>query len=441
MMSRLWMRIGFGAMAGLMGGLVSAQESSTLSLDEALRLAQARNGNVAAARLGVRAAQSQTRISRAAFLPSLAPTFRYDTGQSDYVTGGPSFGSSSGKSQNSVLDVTANYVFLDSGQRQSRYRGAQLSARADESDSIETLRQTLFSVHRQYYEVLRNTDLLRVQSAQVQRSETILRQTEARVEVGDAARKDILQARADALNAQASLLTATNGVSTSRAALKSTIGWEADRELPTLVPVTAKPEDPVLGAPTFTLDEAFLRGTRQRADLIAARLRLDASETDVRLARIDGGVTLSLEGSAGRQFSRSTLDRTNLGLFATIPLYDGQRSRQTIAVRELNRDAQRERYIQAERAARAEIETAYKLVVQNVQRYRASQAAFQASQLNYEAALESQRAGAGNLIEVITAQVSLVTAESNLVQASYDTLIAQVQLRLAVGDPIPGENP
>lgn len=436
-----WMRLGLGlVVAGTMGG-VMAQTSSTptLTLEEALRLAQARNGNVSAARLGVEAARRQTRIAYAEFLPSLAPTYRYDTGQINYVTGGPDFGSSSGKTQSSVLDVTVNYVLLDSGQRRSRLRGTELTAQADLADAQDTLRSTLFTVHREYYEVLRSSDLVRVQEAQVRRSETILAQTEARVELGDAARKDILQARADALNARASLLAAANGVSTSRALLKSTIGWASDTELPPLQPVNLTPEEQMMIAPSFTLEDAIARANRQRADLIAGRLRLQASETDVRLAKIDAGVQVSVEGSAGRSFGRNTLDRTNIGLFATIPLFDGQRSRQNIAVRELNREAQRERFVQSERAARAEVESAYQAVVQNVQRYQAAQAAAEASRLNYEAALESQRQGASDLLEVITAQLSLVTAESNLVQAAYDTLISQVQLRLAMGEPIPGE--
>ena len=52
----------------------------------------------------------------------------------------------------------------------------------------------------------------------------------------------------------------------------------------------------------------------------------------------------------------------------------------------------------------------------------------------------ARQAGASELIELLTAQVSLVTAESNYVEARYDTLISRVRLKLATGRPLPGEN-
>ena len=95
-------------------------------------------------------------------------------------------------------------------------------------------------------------------------------------------------------------------------------------------------------------------------------------------------------------------------------------------------------YVQMERTAKAEIESAYYQVVQNIQRLRAARAALEAAQLNYKAAVEAQRLGAENIIDVLTARVSLATAENNAISAKYDTLIAQVNLALVTGRAIPG---
>jgi outer membrane protein len=87
----------------------------------------------------------------------------------------------------------------------------------------------------------------------------------------------------------------------------------------------------------------------------------------------------------------------------------------------------------------AEVEATVKEYTQNALLLEASNLALEAAQLNYNAASEAQRLGASDLIEVLTAQVTLVTAETNRVQALYDLLISEVRLDLVVGDPLPGE--
>jgi outer membrane protein TolC len=42
-------------------------------------------------------------------------------------------------------------------------------------------------------------------------------------------------------------------------------------------------------------------------------------------------------------------------------------------------------------------------------------------------------------VEVLTAQLALITAETNLVQATYDAAVAELQLRVATGERLPTE--
>ena len=94
---------------------------------------------------------------------------------------------------------------------------------------------------------------------------------------------------------------------------------------------------------------------------------------------------------------------------------------------------------QDERGVRAEIESSYKEYGQNRVRYEASQSALEAARENYNAAGAAQAEGAGNLLQVLTARVSLTTAESNSVEATYDLLIFDIRFRLATGQSVPGE--
>lgn len=415
-----------------LGAAVAFPQPDQLTLQEALRLAQERNGAVRAAKFNLMAAESSVRQAAGAFLPTLTPAYRYDASETETFTGGRG---TTGIGRSS-MDVTASWRLLDTGERSLALRGARRGAEAQRLDTLQTLRSTLFTVHQQFYEALRADELLRVQEAQLKRAEEILEQTKLRVQVEDAPRKDILQATADALNARASVLAARNRVSATGSALKATIGFSPAEPLPPLAAAGEAPTAP-LG---FTLEQAFATGIAKRPDLQSQREGIEARRLDARLAQIDSGVAFSVDASYQRSFAPGVQDFRGLVFQASIPLYDGNRSRERARTSRLQVDSLLARLEQSERDARAEIESAYKEYATNVERLQAAAAAREAARVNYQAAQEAQRLGAGTLIDVLTAQVTLVTAESNYVEAAYDSLISDVRLKLALGEALPGES-
>ena len=411
--------------------IASGAIAAEITLDDALRLAKERNGTVVAAYLDVKSAQSSVRQAKSSFLPSVTPRFSWSDDRVE-IYSGPGVSS---RSSGSNLDIAATWKVLDSGQRQFRLASAQASALGEEAGALLTLRNQLVAVTQNFYDSLRAKELLRVQQAQFDRATLILNQTKARAEVGDIAKKDILQAEADQLNAQVSLLGAQNDVKTSLTALKTTIGWgTSDGKL------ELKEEAvPAMTAYEGTLDELITQALANRPDLIAARRGLDSQRYAVRIAKADAGLDLSVDATYNHSFYRYDTGRSGLGLSISFPLYDGGSSRENVRQRELAYESARVRLGQSELDVRGDVEQAYYTYDTNVARLAASQKALEAARKNFEAASRSQALGASSLIEVQLAQTSLVTAEVNAVQAVYDALISEVRLRLAIGVPLRGE--
>ncbi|MBL8087835.1 MAG: TolC family protein [Chthonomonas sp.] len=404
----------------------------TLTLSDALKLAKERNGRLGAAIADLDGARAQKAIAQGAFLPTLTPNYDYSTGRRNTYTGSPRI---SANEQISTTSLVASWQLLDSGARQARLRGSRNSLLAQELTATDTLRQVLFSVHQSFFDALRAQELLRVQEAQRTRATAILEQTKLRVEVGDAPRKDILQATADQLNSEVSVLQADNQVTDSLATLRAVVGLGEQKEPMSLERVV----EPKLARLTEPLTDVTQRGMSRRADIAAQRKQVEATRFDVKLAEIDGGIQYSLDTTATRIFGKDVSDRKLISFTATVPLFDGARSKETVRSRRASLRSQELRLLQSEREAAAEIESAYKAYNQNAARLEAANAALAAAQENFDAANEAMRLGAGSLIDILTAQVSLVTAESNRVQALYDALISDVRYRLAVGEPLPGE--
>lgn len=417
---------------GLGACLAGAQQGDTLTLDEALKLAKERNGSVRAAQLDVKAAQSRTTQARADFFPTVTPRFDYNSNRIETTT---SQGNRFVQDEGSSTGIRTSWTILDSGQRQFSLLASSRSEAATRYNSQQTLRTTLFTVHEQYYDALRAQELLKVANAQVDRTKLILDQTAARIQVGDAAEKDRLQAEADYLNAKVSALVAKNQTTTAEASLKATIGYSPAEPLPPLAKAAEPTEFPPVGDLATYVDQ----GLANRADLLAQRKQIESQGYSAKRADRDAGLSFNLGTGFDQNLTPNRLESRTALFEVTFPLFDGGRARAAARAEKYGVEASRADLVQAERTARSEIESAYAEYSQDSQRVEAAKLALQAAQKNYEAAVGSQAAGASNVVEVAIAQSSLVTAESNYIQAIYDYFIADVRLRLVTGSTIPGE--
>jgi outer membrane protein len=409
-----------------------AVPQTVLTLKEAVRLAALRNATLRAQAAAARGATASLDAAFAAFFPSLSPVVRYEK-SNIYTNGGSQSGNNGSGSGNQLtsgdgwqVGLEATIKLLDSGQRNLTFMRTKRNAESEFANLTQTLRSTLFNVERAYLEVLRAQELQKVKDAQVVRTDTILKQTEKRVEVGDAARKDNLQARADALNAQVDVITARTRTISNQASLKALIGLGATEGLPPLESVGTE-----IPADSFgSVEQAVQEGLKNRPNLLAQRLGVQAQEFQAKAAKLDTGLTFSADATINA-FDRPRYGGDSLNFTLSFPLFDGGLTRANYRVALANLDQARQNLIQSERDATSEIESTYASYQQGTLRLAAATAAVEAARINYQAAERSNQLGASDLIDVLTAQVSLVTAETNYIEALYETLIAYRQLELS----------
>lgn len=408
----------------------AAHAQEVLTLDEAVRLARERNGTIRSAFADLETSESRVRQAFGAFLPEITPVLRYDNRRNEvesFVT----------KTDEWSTQLGATWRILDAGQRSFSHRAAQRLAGGQRANTKQTLREILFSVHEQFFNALRSQELVRVRDASIERANELMKATQAQIDQKVAPAKDILQARADYLNAKVDQLDARNQLTTTQAGLKAVIGWEQASRLPALQTFEA----PESFGELPPLQDVIAQGLANREDLRSTRFSIEAQKLNIARAARDAGVSWSLDANYTRQFSETEQDSRNLTFLISVPLFDGSQSKEIVRQARLNLEALHAGYEQQQRNVSAEIESAYLSLQQDRERLGAAKAALDAAKENYTAASEAQRLGAEgtNIITVLTAKISLVTAESNYVNAVYDVYVSEVRLRLATGQSIPGE--
>jgi outer membrane protein len=417
------MRIVFLAAAVVAAASVGAQ---SLSLQEAIQHAEEHNGLLAATRYDVLIAESDVRAALSRFWPRITPEYRY-VDQRNTIGVGSS-------SRFDDLAVSSSWQILDGGQRQYDVARARNSSQATVFDAKDTRRLIIFNVSQQYLEVLRSRELVKVADAQIERAQITLDATKTQVELGATPAKDILQAEADHANARVAQITARNSVAVSEANLKALIGWQ-ERQLPML-------EDPTTNYAAIevgSLDDAIEKGISARPDLLAAKKRLDAQRYGVLSAQRQAGLDWSLNLNHTLGIEPDEGQNRSLVFSLTYPLFDAGESREAVRQARWGLDAQKALFEQRVSDVISEIESVYITRSQNAERLDASRTALEAARENFTAASESQREGVATIFDVTNAQITLVTAETNFVQALFDFYISDAQLRLVTGEPLIGE--
>jgi NodT family efflux transporter outer membrane factor (OMF) lipoprotein len=316
-----------------------------------------------------------------------------------------------------------------------RLRAAVSSSEASAAASAADLASATLSAQGELvadYLSLRQTDaqmaLLRDTIAGYQR---VLQITRNRYAAGIAPKSDVLQAETQLANAQADQV----GLERTRAQLEHAIAVligkaPSDFSLP---PAAWTPEVPAVpvGVPSTLL--------QRRPDIAAAERRVAAANQEIGIARAAYFPTFGLNASYGSNASRvpdlfsASNTLWSLGLSAAQTLFNagatGARVEQARAAYDRAVAAYRQTVLTAFQAVEDQLSAAQVLQRQQELRRQASQAADEAEQQF----LNRYRAGQVVYSDVVTAQVSALSARRALVQAQADRQTAAVALIQALG--------
>lgn len=276
-----------------------------LSRSEAGLLLARQNRDVLAARRNVALAGAQVTIAGAR--PN--PTVSFN--QSSFS---PSAGIGAGGPHEKRLDTTAriDQLIERGGKRELRLGSAQAGQRAARLDAIEVLRSQLATLATAYYDlklVQERVELLREQEGLFERT---LNAARVRLGAGDIAAVDVARVEVDTERARNDTRTAQADVLRARRALAALVAEERYAE----VLHASDPWPQAVGSLRGALPQEVIDA---RADVLAARQRIEASESARELARSQRVRDVSI-GAQVERFPGS-YPVTSFGFGVSFPLF------------------------------------------------------------------------------------------------------------------------
>ena len=178
-------------------------------------------------------------------------------------------------------------------------------------DLRQTVTNTVSAVRDAYWELVYATQTVAVQQQALELAEALVRDNEARVEIGTLAPIDVVQARSEAAARRQTLAQAEQALATAELVLKQLIvdGTGDEYWRATLNPIDL----PTLAPAPIDLEATIRRALEERTDLERSRRQLDINEVNLssmrnqRLPSVDLTGSYQLQGQGGTRFLRSGL--------------------------------------------------------------------------------------------------------------------------------------
>lgn len=407
------------------------REFGDAQLDRLVGQALQNNPNLKLTQARLARARSFSDVTRAAGRPQLNASL--DLTHQRYTQNGLIPPPLAGAIQDTgTLQLGASWELDFFGKNRAALDAALGSANAAQADAQAARMLLASQVARGYFQLLRiNEQLTVAQRALTQREET-LALVRDRVNAGLDTRLELRQSEGGLPEARLQIEMLEEQAAWARhalAALTAQPNAAAGMQLPALSAIKAIATEPVI--------PADLLG--RRADVAAARWRVQASVQDVAHARTLFYPNVNLVAFAG--FSSIGLDRLldagsqqwGVGPAVRLPIFDGGRLRANLRGKTADLDAAIESYnavlIDAVRDAADQVSS-----IQSIARQKTEQeAAQQATESAYEIAVLRYRAGLGNYLQVLSAETAVLSQRRLAVDLAARALDTQVALIRALG--------
>jgi len=426
-----------------LGASASAQAplppTLTLSLDEAISRAIAASHLIEETQARGDAAAAVTGQRHSALLPQVAGQAGYT--RTNHVN---EFGiqTPNGRFQPIYPDIPNNYrTRLDvqwpvytSGRLNSLEAAARFDQAAAAHDLDTTTTDVRLDVTRAFWGVIVATESQRVLDETLAQTAEHVRDVRARFETGFLPPNDVLTAQAQEARERVLSIQARAARDVAEADLARRIGAAPGTHI---VP-DASLAPAVVNA---TLDALVVEAQQHRPERQALDQRIAAAEQRQRAAQAGMRPTVAVGGGVdyarpnAKIFPRSGIwqDSWDASVNVNWPLFDGGKSK--------SETAEAAAGVRALRARLAELDSVIALDIrQRLAELEASRAALDAAEIGLRAATEARRvvgdrfaAGVAGSIDVVDAQVAILQAQLDRVQAIASGHLAEAQLNRALG--------
>ena len=365
---------------------------------------------------------------RAATLAFIIPAVTLQLDYTKYSTGFFNIGTLQQSSTSATFQAFASYE-LFSMRKFSELGRSRAALEGAEAEGLQARFTAALLTESNYYDVLANQELTRLALERQRRAQEAFAVARARVLSGAAVQTDSLQLMLELTGSQVDLLRQRSALHVSQLQLGRRIGMAGG--------VDAVPLDSTIGGELpIALDAAIQLALEQGPQYRAARANERASNSLLKGRRGEYFPTLQLTASHNRfdtEVFPNAFSVSSLSIGVTLPIWDDAQREIRISQARVSRDVFRAIREDLERSAQVDVTASYEAYQTARATVELGQTAVLVARENFRVQEARYRAGATQILDLLSAQLGLTLAEANLVQARFSLRLALAGLEAIIG--------
>ena len=301
------------------------------------------------------------------------------------------------------------------------------------------------AVAQGYVQILYNKEILQVARNQVSMDEQQLERIEAMMQNGKASAAEVSAQQATLAQARLSATQAENSLRLSLLDLSQLLELQSPEGFDIAVPSEASLEPGMLMNP----EDIYAQAVEIKPAILSEKLRLDYAETSIERAKGGFLPSLSLSGGLGTNFYTSSgyehkgfgeQLKNNfsqyIGLSLNIPVFSRFSTRNQVRTAQLSYDSQALQLENVKKSLYKEIQQAYYNAVASQSKRLSSREAAASAEQAYTLVREKYENGKASITEYNESKNRWLEAQSNYLQARYESLYQAKLLDFYRGEDI-----
>lgn len=413
-----------------LAAVIAASQSQPMTLDEAIKVAEANAFALKISRLSVEKANAKYHEAQGSKGPKVTLDSTYTRFDKELTT---QFGTSTIVTR--AIDSSQSKLSLAlpidiGGTIGHAISAAFWMAQAAEDQYGADRSQLRLDVRQAYFQALQAEEAVRVFEEAVSLSQARLKNVNARFTEGEVAKVDVLRVETQLRQAESDLVAGKNRLQLAQNLFNNVLGRAIETPV-ALAPLQANPIPE--GDPNSWTEVAKVN----RKELQALRKQSNALNSATKASR--SGMTPSLAVSFQHTHDWnaqgfSAVDDTTVGVLSlSIPLFDSNVTKSRVAAARKDEETMKLRIAQLELGVSLEVRQAATSWVNAQARLRLAEQQVATASENFRLAQLKFDAGEGINLEVVDAQNQLTAARVARLAALYDAQTAFAQLQKAVG--------
>lgn len=421
----------------LMLGSTMASAQKKWTLEDCISYAMANNITLKKSGVTMRSAQEDVKQSKSALLPSLSFSTSHSVGYRPWVNDGIStvtngtVATSVNKTYyNGSYGLSASMTLWNGNQNLNTIKLNKLTAEQAVLDSTQTANSVQEQIAQLYVQTLYSTEALKAFEQSLETSKKNEERGKEMVEVGSMSKADLAQLTAQRAQDEYSIVEAQTNIANYKLQLRQLLEITDASDFDIYIPETTN-DDALADVPSF--QSVYEAALLSRPEIESAKMAIKSSEINIDIAKAGKLPTISLNGSVGTS-TTSMSDKnwgnqfkTNfdagIGASLSIPIFDNRQTKTKVNKAKLERESNYLDLQDAQKTLYATIEKYWLDANNNQQKFRAAQSNVESEQASYDLLSEQFRLGLKNIVELMTGKSNLLTAQQNMLQSKYMTIL------------------